>query len=181
MPGPQDRGPLEVSDDSAMRTPFSWAMGVVTCALVVSTIVVASPAQDTAAQQTPAQAPVDAATGLFERMCSECHELKRIVSFPRTRVDWENQITQMIDKGASGTGKEFETVFDYLVRTYGKLYINTAPADEIVEVLSLSPKEADAIVAFRKAKGPFLDFEALRKVSEIDVKKLEERRAAILF
>jgi competence ComEA-like helix-hairpin-helix protein len=87
----------------------------------------------------------------------------------------------MIEKGASGTEKEFETVFEYLLRNYGRVYVNGAPADEIAAILGLSTKDAEAIVAFRKANGPFPDFDALKKVPAIDVKKLEEHKDAVAF
>lgn len=64
---------------------------------------------------------------------------------------------------------------------YGKVYINTATLDEITTSLGLSPKDADAIVAHRKANGPFRDFESVKKVPGIDVKTLEEHRDAVAF
>jgi competence ComEA-like helix-hairpin-helix protein len=48
-------------------------------------------------------------------------------------------------------------------------------------VLGLAKKDADAIIAFRTANGPFADVEAIKKVPEIDVKKLDERKAAVVF
>jgi len=138
-------------------------------------------------QQTPppSQAPVkpadDQAAGLFVRMCNECHDAGRISSTRRTRADWEDQIGQMIEKGAKGTDKEFETVTGYLLRTFGKVYINSAQADEIMAVLTVSQKDADAIVAYRVANGKFADFDALKKVPGIDVKKLEGRQDAVGF
>jgi competence protein ComEA len=114
-------------------------------------------------------------------MCNECHDTGRISSTRRTRTDWEDQIDQMIQEGAKGTDKEFETVVGYLLRTFGKVYINSAKADEIVAVLTLSQKDADAIVAYRTANGKFADFDALKKVPGIDVKKLEGRQDAVGF
>ena len=138
-------------------------------------------------QQTPlpSQAPdkrVDEqAAGLFVRMCNECHDTSRISSTRRTRTDWEDQIDKMIEKGAKGTDKEFETLIGYLLRTFGKVYINSARADEIVAVLTLSQKDAEAIVAYRAANGKFADFDALKKVPGIDLKNLEARRDAVGF
>ncbi len=59
----------------------------------------------------------------------------------RTRTEWEEVITKMIEKGATGTEKEFETVYGYVLRNFGKLYINAARPDEIVMILGLSEKE----------------------------------------
>jgi len=100
---------------------------------------------------------------------------------PKTKAEWEDVLTKMIEKGATGSEKELEAVFDYLVRSYGKVFINTAKADEIAAVLSLSPKDAEAIVAFRTANGKFADFDAVRKVPNIDVKKLDEHKDAVAF
>ena len=66
-------------------------------------------------------------------------------------------------------------------RHYGKVYINTATLDEITTSLGLSAKDAGAIVAHRKANGPFQDFEGVKKVPGIDVKTLEEHRDAVAF
>ena len=135
-------------------------------------------------QQAPPQEPQpsdEQAAGLFVRMCIECHDTGRISAVRRTRADWDDQIGKMIEKGAKGTDKEFETVAGYLVRTFGRVYINSAKADEIVAVLTLSQKDAEAIVAYRTANGPFVDFDALKKVPGIDMKKLEARKDAVGF
>jgi DNA uptake protein ComE-like DNA-binding protein len=42
-------------------------------------------------------------------------------------------------------------------------------------------KDAEALVAFRKANGNFADFDAVQKVPDIDVKTLEEHKDAIAF
>ena len=124
----------------------------------------------------------DPAAGLFVRMCSaSCHDSARVVGLRRTKAEWQDQLLRMIEKGAIGEEKEFETVFGYLVRNHGRVYINSATPDEITTILGLSKKDADAIVEYRKANGPFSDFEAVKKVPDIDVKKLEEHKDAIAF
>ena len=45
----------------------------------------------------------------------------------------------------------------------------------------LSSKDADAVVAYRKANGNFQDFDAVKKVPDIDVKTLEEHKDAVAF
>ena len=150
-------------------------------ALLASTLVAAAPSWQSAAQPPSGKPADDPAAPLFARLCSDCHDADRVTSLRRTRPDWEDVIKKMIEKGAPGTEKEFETVFEYLVRSYGKVFINTAKADEIAAVLSLSPKDAEAIVAFRTANGKFADFDAVRKVPNIDVKKLDEHKDAVAF
>ena len=59
--------------------------------------------------------------------------------------------------------------------------MNRGKSKDIALVASLSPKDADAIVNYRSEHGDFADFDALTKVPGIDVKALEEHRAALDF
>jgi competence ComEA-like helix-hairpin-helix protein len=153
------------------------------CAWLATTLIAAtpSPSPQSAAPQSPAKTADDPGAALMTRLCSDCHEATRVTEMRRTRPDWEDVINKMIEKGATGSDKEFEAVFGYLVRTYGKVFINTAKADEIAAVLSLSPKDAQAIVEFRTANGKFADLDAIKKVPGIDVKKLDEHKDAVAF
>ena len=105
----------------------------------------------------------------------------RQTSIRRTKSEWEQVLTKMIALGATGSEDDFESVFGYLRRHHGKVYINTAALDEITTSLGLSTKDADAIVAYRKAKGSFQAFEGVKKVPDIDVKTLEEHKDAVAF
>jgi len=163
-----------------VRRRWNVIAALAVVAWLTSTAIVAA-RQQTPPPQAPDKPADDPAAGLFVRMCSECHDTSRISSTRRTRADWEDQIGQMIEQGAKGTDKEFETVIGYLLRTFGKVYINNAKADEIVSVLTLSQKDADAIVAYRAANGRFVDFDALKKVPGIDLKTLEARKDAVSF
>ena len=48
-------------------------------------------------------------------------------------------------------------------------------------MLKIPEKDADAIVAFRTANGPFTDFDALAKVPGVDIEALKQSRDAISF
>ena len=170
---------LDLYDVPVVTKPVCCSLGLAFCALITSTMLASAPGAQ--APQQPAKPAEDPATGLFARMCGDCHDSERVVSLRRTRPDWEDVLKKMIEKGATGSEKEFETVFDYLVRTYGKVYINSAKADEIVAVLGLSKKDSDAIVAYRATNGSFADFDAVKKVPDIDLKKLEAGKAAVAF
>jgi competence ComEA-like helix-hairpin-helix protein len=168
-----------------MKHTDSFAPGMAACALAASTLIGAAPLNKSQAAAQPAStaatAPDDPAAGVFTQTCGKCHDAARITAMRRTSADWEDVIKKMIEKGAPGTDKDFETVYDYLLRNYGKLNINVAPPSEIVTILGLSEKEADSIVAYRKSKGPFADFEAVKKVPDIDLKKLDEHKDAVAF
>jgi len=153
--------------------------------LVATSLVVAAPARLAQSDQTAATDAADPATTdksypLFSDTCGACHDSARITSMRRTKAEWQDVIGQMIDKGAIGDEKSFETVFQYLRRYYGKVFVNSGTADELAVSLGLSDKDAQAIVDARKA-APIADFDALRKVPGIDVKALEVHKDAAGF
>ena len=67
----------------------------------------------------------------------------------------------------------------YLLRVSGRVNVNRALSKELVDVLGLTEKDADAIGEYRKANGDFQDFEGLCKVPGIDIEKLKQGRDAI--
>lgn len=164
---------------SGARRP-SFLLSVAAATWLLSTLVVATPQPRTVPQEQQAKVE-DPDTGLFHRLCDECHTSAQIVSRRRTRAEWEDVITKMLEKGLDGPEKELEAVFAFLNRNYGKVFINRAPADELVAVLTITQQDADAIVAFRKTAGSFADLDAVKKVPGIDLKKIEERKDAIAF
>ena len=127
------------------------------------------------------QEPPAKAKETFERVCGTCHKPEAALSARRTRDQWQESIEGMITRGAKISDEEFTTVWDYLVRQYGKVNVNRGTVDEIVEVLGITAKEAETIVKYRTDKGRFEDFEALSKVPGVDVQKLEKNRVAIGF
>jgi competence ComEA-like helix-hairpin-helix protein len=128
-----------------------------------------------------AQQPEDAPAAAFRRVCSSCHDAERILATRRTRTQWEEIIEKMIDRGAEGTSEDFTTAEVYLLRVSGRVNVNRAQASDIVAVLSVTQKDADAIIEYRKANGEFKDFDALCKVPGIDLEKLKQGRDAIAF
>lgn len=166
-----------------MKHAFPFTLGFAACALVASTLMAAAPLGQTPAQQAPPgpTSADDPGAALFGQMCIKCHDAARITAMRRTGTEWEEVLTKMIEKGATGTEKEFETVYGYVLRNFGKLYINAARPDEIAMVLGVSDKEAQALVEYRKANGPFADFDAVKKVPGIDLKKLDQQKDAIAF
>jgi competence ComEA-like helix-hairpin-helix protein len=162
-----------------MTSSVPFLLGVTAWALVASTLVAARPE---AQSQAPASSVTDEEGAmLLSYMCGECHDGERIVEKRRTKADWQDVLHKMIEKGAIGEEKEFERLFAYLCRKHGSIYINGATPDEITMVLGLTRKDADAIIAHRKANGSFADFDALKKVPDIDVTTLETRKESVVF
>jgi competence ComEA-like helix-hairpin-helix protein len=122
------------------------------------------------------------AAQVFTTVCSRCHPIERVTVMRRTRAQWEEVITTMItSRGAQVSDDDFTTILDYLVKEFGRVDINRAPAEDIVEVLGVTDKIAGAIVAYRKEHGRFEDFDALAKVPGVDREELEKKREAISF
>jgi competence protein ComEA len=127
------------------------------------------------------QAPAFPQSEAFNRVCSSCHDAERILSNRRTRTQWQEVIEKMVERGAEGTDADFTAVEEYLIHNFGRVNINKALPKDIAAVLDLSPKDAEAIVAFRKTSGDFADFDALCKVPGIDLEKLKKARDGISF
>jgi competence ComEA-like helix-hairpin-helix protein len=128
-----------------------------------------------------AQDQNDAPAAAFRRVCSNCHDAERILATRRTRTQWEEVIEKMIDRGAEGTSDDFTTAEEYLMRVSGRVNVNRASSKDMVTVLSITQKDADAIAEYRKANGEFKDFDSLAKVPGIDLDKLNKGRDAISF
>ena len=123
----------------------------------------------------------DTAATAFKRVCSTCHDADRILATRRTRTQWEEVIEKMIERGAQGTDDDFTAAEEYLLRVSGRVNVNRAPNKDLVVVLGLTPKDADAIAEYRKTNGEFKDFDELCKVPAIDTEKLKQERDAISF
>ena len=158
----------------------SGTFAVVGCVWLVAMLGVAGPPVVAAVRVQEAEAD-DAGSALLARICSRCHESARIVEKRRTRSDWQDVLLKMIEKGAEGGEKDFEALFAYLVVTYGQVYINQAPPDEMVAVLGVTPSEAEAIAKYRAANGNFADFDAVLKVPGVSTSTLEKHKGSVLF
>jgi len=157
-------------DPNTLRT-LRWTGALLVVGIVTIIAAIGAKAQD----------QDDAPAAAFRRVCSNCHDADRILSTRRTRTQWEEVIEKMIDRGAEGTSEDFTTAEEYLLRVSGRVNVNRAQAKDIVSVLSVTQKDADAIMEYRKTNGEFKDFEALCKVPGIDLEKLKQGRDGIAF
>ena len=131
---------------------------------------------------TAVQDAGDPGARVFANVCGKCHPKERAVVTRRTRPQWEEVITTMITvRNAQISDEDFDTVLGYLSREYGRVNVNRAAAEDIVEVLHVPEKVGETIVQYRKEHGPFEDFEGLAKVPGVERDKLEPLREAILF
>jgi competence ComEA-like helix-hairpin-helix protein len=118
----------------------------------------------------------------FTRNCVKCHPVDRIAGSRRTRTQWEEVMTTMqTARGAVITDEDWDVIQNYLVKHYGRVNVNRATIDDLVEVLGVTPQTADAIVKYRKEHGNFVDYDAFAKVPGLDLEKMEKLRDAISF
>ena len=118
---------------------------------------------------------------VFSKVCGTCHAPEMALSTRRSKEQWQELVDLMISKGLKASDDDLTAATNYLIRQRGRVNVNRAGAGEIAEVLSLSDKEAEAIVKQRKDSGKFEDFDALAKVPGVDLQKLEKSREGIAF
>ena len=157
-------------DGNTLRT-VRWTLALLVVGMAATLVTIGAKAQD----------QDDAPAAAFRRVCSNCHDADRILSTRRTRTQWEEVIEKMIDRGAEGTSDDFTTAEEYLLRVSGRVNINRATTKDMVTVLAITQKDADAIAEYRKANGEIKDFDALAKVPGIDLEKLNKARDALSF
>ena len=118
-----------------------------------------------------------------ETLCAtRCHPPSVVLRAKRTPAGWEKILDLMIQRGAemsdSDTTRSSRTLSHHLLATVN---VNTATADRIVEVLEIGEKEAAAIVESRKTHGPLKTWEDVARVSGVEAKFMEERKARLIF
>ena len=118
------------------------------------------------------------------RICTKCHGPINIAKMRLSRGGWDDQVADMVERGAVATPKELATVVNYLAANFGpdaKVNVNDAALDELKSVLGLLSPEAVAIVAYRQAHGRFKTWRDLLKVPGVDAKKIEAKAGRMAF
>lgn len=115
------------------------------------------------------------------KACANCHEIETVIGSRRTKLGWEQNVDDMISRGAEGSREEMDAVVAYLTTYFGKVNVNTATATDLEKVLGLSGQDAQAIVAYREKNSKIKDFEELKKVPGVSAEKLQAKRGLIAF
>lgn len=116
-----------------------------------------------------------------EKVCGGCHGLRLMENMRKTPAAWKTSIDDMVTRGMKATDDEIDTVNAYFAKYLTRLNINQAAPADITDVLDLTPQEAEAIIAYRKANGKIKNFDELESIPGLDAKKLNERRNRIAF
>ena len=120
----------------------------------------------------------------MKKVCGKCHSAENVVGLAKSREEWGELTSKMVDLGAEGTIDEFNDVVDYLTEHFpqaSRVNVNKATAADFESALGFSPKEAEAMVGYRRAKGNFKSVQDLEKVPGVDVKKIQARRDRFAF
>src|ERR1700760_1424201 len=133
------------------------------------------------AQQADAHPGLPAGPGkdTLIRICSSCHSPDQVQANGQDRAGWEATIQKMAGFGAQGTDAEFTEILDYLVKNFpanAPINVNKATSPQLVSGLGLTATEADAVLAYRKQNGDFKTIDDLKKVPNIDPKKLDAKK-----
>jgi competence protein ComEA len=147
-----------------------------------------------ATQQQTSQAPADKNPELpagpgkatLVRVCSSCHSPDNVIANGQDRAGWEATITKMAGFGASGTDEEYTEILEYLVKNFPAgsstpVNVNKASAAQLVSGLGFTTAEADATVKYREKNGDFKTIDDLKKVPDLDAKKLDAKKAKLAF
>jgi len=119
------------------------------------------------------------------QLCGNCHGPDVILGHRQSRDEWVATIQKMIASGAEGTQEQFTAALEYLSKNFGPgappVNVNKAAAAELESGLGLSGKEAAAIVKYRTDKGAFKTIDDLKKVPDLDFKKIEAQKERLVF
>lgn len=145
-----------------------------------------SPQQQQVHQQHNSDLPAGPGKDTFIRVCSKCHSPNNVIANGQNQQGWENTITKMVGFGATGTDDEFSEILDYLVKNFPpasqvRINVNKASAAELETGLTLSEKEAEGIVTYRNKNGDFKSLDDLKKVPQLDAKKLDAKKGHLIF
>ncbi|MCU1324405.1 MAG: hypothetical protein JWM43_4054 [Acidobacteriaceae bacterium] len=164
----------------------------IACATPLFAQTPAPPTTPPPAQHAPStELPPGAGRDTVMKVCSKCHSPNILVANPRNRQGWEDTITKMSGLGAMATDDEFTEILEYLAKNVNseakagtaadKINVNKATSVELQSGLDLPAKDTDAIVAYRTKNGDFKTIDDLKKVPEIDAKKLDDKKDKLTF
>ena len=171
----------------AIKVTSAWALCFCAFSMMSALSYAQQPSQQSQAQkeQYP-ELPAGAGKDTLVRVCSKCHSPDNVIANGQDRAGWEATITKMAGFGAVGTDDEFTEILDYLVKNFpagssGPVNVNKATASQMESGLGLTVAEAEAVVDYRKKNGDFKTIDDLKKVPDVDAKKLDAKKDRLSF
>lgn len=155
-----------------------------TCLIAAAMLATGPSFAQQASSQVHPELPPGPGKDTLIRVCSSCHSPDNVLANGQDRAGWENTITKMAGFGAVGTDEDFSEILEYLVKNFpadAPLNVNKATSAQLVSGLGLTSAEADAVVAYRKKNGDFKTVDDLKKVPDVDAKKLDAKKDRLVF
>ena len=121
------------------------------------------------------------------KVCGNCHGAEIVIGRQETPEVWGQIVTEMVERGATGTEDEFYEVIDYLAKNFSKtspvikINVNRVTAKDLQSTLAMPEKQAAAIVRYREEKGDFKSIDDLKKVPGIDPAKIDANKKRLAF
>jgi competence protein ComEA len=138
-----------------------------------------------AAGSLQAQLPDGPGKDLTAAICGKCHGTDLLSAHRQGKEEWTQAMLKMVELGATGTEEQFNTILGYLTENFGPrtsaIPVNKATAAELESGLGILPKEAKAIVKYREEKGAYKTIDDLKKVADLDFKKIEAVKDRLAF
>ena len=152
------------------------------CLLGAAPVVAQQAAQP---QQAHSDFPDGPGKATFLKVCSTCHSPTNVLASGQDRAGWEATITKMAGFGAQGTDDEFTEILDYLTKNFpptpATVNVNKATVAQLESGVGLTAVEADAVVKYREKNGDFKTIDDLKKVPDVDAKKLDAKKDHLAF
>ena len=151
-------------------------MPIVRFALIASALVAVA-----VSAAASAQLPEGRGKDTFVKVCSGCHNVDKAATLRLTRNGWDQLINEMVQNGADATDAERKEILDYLSTNFlgeveKPLNVNRAKQIDLELVGGLLRKEAAAVLAYLAKEGPCNELADLKKVPDLDYKKIEARK-----
>ncbi len=110
-----------------------------------------------------------------------CHQMDTVTAARRIKIVWQQSVEDMVSRGAEGSGSDMAEVVAYLTKYFGKINVNTATIEQLLDFPGLPGNEARTVAAYRDRNGVFKDFAQLNAVRDENTGKLQEKRGLIAF
>lgn len=120
------------------------------------------------------------------RICGKCHSPTIVLAYGQKREGWEKTITKMVRLGAVGSDEDFTDIADYLTAHFPpsaipKIFVNKATDQQFANILGISIDDAKAIIAYREKVGGFKSIDDLKRVPNVDTKKIDAKKDNLVF
>jgi competence protein ComEA len=136
-------------------------------------------------QQTHPEFPEGPGKATLLKVCGTCHSPDNVIADGQDRAGWESTITKMAGFGADATDEQFTEILDYLTKNFppasAPVNVNKATAAQLQSGLGLTAAESDSVIKYREKNGDFKTIDDLKKVPDVDAKKLDAKKDHLAF